>query len=87
MIDGRLEVTFDARQILERKKRRLEEHVRQARVELEGFESSNVKGGKHYRSTHDQRKHRALKSDLEVVEEELALLNTVMELSDESIPR
>jgi hypothetical protein len=87
MLDGRLEVEFDTRQILERKKRRLTEHVRQTRVELQGFEDSSVRGGKHYKSVHDQRKHRALKNDLEVLEEELALLITVMDLSDENIPR
>jgi len=73
--------------VLERKKRRLAEHVRQARVSLEGFEKAHVKGGKHYFSQHDQRKHRALKSDLEVVEEEYALVYSLTTLNEESIPR
>ena len=88
MSDSSDELGLELRLVLERKKRRLAEHVRQARTELAGFEQSEeVRGGKHYRSVSAQRKHRALKSDLEVVEEEYALLLTTMNLSDESIPR
>lgn len=78
---------IDLRMALERKKQRLRTHLRQARTELAGFEQTSVRGGKHYQGVHDQRKHRALKGDVDVLEEEYATLVTLMDLSDESIPR
>jgi len=69
--------------VLERKKRRLYEHVRQARTALEGFEQAH--GSKHFRSHHDQHKHKALKRDLEVLEEEFATLYLTLELYEASI--
>lgn len=71
--------------VLERKKRRLAEHVRQARTVLAGFEQSSVRGGKHYEDRHAQHKHKALKRDLEVVEEEYAILYLLMGLNEASI--